>query len=197
MGKSTFVAMILASSFVSATAMAQSLNIDTTKSAVRWVGKKVSGQHNGTVGLKSGSVELDGGNIKGGEFEIDMAKIVVEDLKDAEYNKKLTDHLKSDDFFGVDKHQTAKFKITSVKPLKTKEATHEITGDLTIKGATHPVAFPALVKVNKDSASAKAKLKVDRTKYGVKYGSGKFFDNLGDKMINDDFEIELDLQAAK
>ncbi|HUP57575.1 MAG TPA: YceI family protein, partial [Bdellovibrionota bacterium] len=99
-------------------------------------------------------------------------------------------------FFGVDKHPVSTFEITSVKPLAgSPEATHEIAGKLTIKGHTEEVTFPAKVSVEDKKATAHGKVKVDRTKYNIRYGSGKFFDNLGDKMINDDFEIELDLTS--
>lgn len=183
-----------------ALAKTQTLAVDPAGSAVKWTGKKVTGAHNGTVSLKSGQVELENNKLKGGNFEIDMTSIKVEDLKDPEYNGKLTGHLRSDDFFGVDKHPTSTFKITSVKELKkgtkgVKDATHEIAGDLTIKGVTQPVVFPAKISVKGDQATATGKLMVDRTKYNIRYGSGKFFENLGDKMINDEFEIELDLKA--
>lgn len=172
--------------------------VDPAKSAITWLGKKVTGQHNGTVALKSGQVFFDGDTLTGGEFEIDMTSIRCDDLKDAEYNKKLVDHLKSDDFFSVDKYKTVIFKMTSVKPLEgKKDATHEITGDLTIKGVTHPVTFPALIVVKDGQASAKGKVTVDRTQYGIRYGSGQFFKDLGDKMIDDNFELGFDLQSTR
>lgn len=178
-------------------AFAKPSAIDATQSSVRWTGKKVIGdKHVGTVAVKSGQVEFDGNNLKGGEVVIDMTSIKNEDVKDAGYNAKLTGHLKSDDFFGVDKNPTANFKITSVKALKGgKDATHEIKGDLTIKGTTLPVTFPAKVEVKDGTASAKGKLSVDRTKYGIRYGSGKFFENLGDKMISDEFDLEIELKS--
>jgi len=183
-------------SLTGAMSFAKNFPVDTSQSKVRWLGKKVSGQHNGTVNVKSGTVDLKGNNLKGGNFEIDMPSIVVEDIKDAEFNGKLTGHLKSDDFFSVEKFPTSTFKITSVKPLKSKkDGTHEITGDLTIKGITHPVTFPATVEVKNGVAKAKGKATVDRIKYNIRYGSGQFFKNLGDKMIDDQFQIELDIQS--
>src|SRR5690606_22867425 len=122
-----------------------------------------------------------------------MTSIIVEDLKDPEYNGKLVGHLKSDDFFSVDKFPVATFKITSVKPTNKNLGTHEVTGNLTIKGITHAVKFPATIEFKDGLATAKGKLKVDRTKYNIRYGSGKFFENLGDKMIDDNFEIELNV----
>lgn len=170
--------------------------IDVHQSHVKWVGKKVTGQHNGTIALKSGEVDLAGDSLKGGKFEVDMTSIVCEDLKDAETNAKLIGHLKTDDFFGVDKNPTSTLVIKSVKPAAkpTKDATHEITGDLTIKGTTHPVTFPAVVEVKGGKLHATGKIDIDRTKYNIRYGSGKFFQNLGDKTIYDNFELTFDVK---
>ena len=177
-------------------ASAKPVAIDTATSKLSWVGKKVTGQHNGTVNLKGGEIDLEGSTLKGGQFEIDMSSIKVLDITDAKNNEKLTGHLKSDDFFGVDKHPTAKFKITSVKPLKgKKDANVEVTGDLTVKGQTKPITFPAMVDVKDGKGFAKGNISVDRTLFNVRYGSGKFFENLGDKMINDNFDIALDLRT--
>lgn len=178
-------------------AHARTAELDIKQSQIKWTGKKITGQkHEGTIGVKAGKVELDGQALKGGEILIDMASIKNEDIKDPKDNAQLTGHLKSDDFFGVAKHSTAKFKITSVKPLKgVKDATHEIAGQLTIKGVTHPATFPAKVEITDGGARAKGKLVVDRTLYDIRYGSGKFFENLGDKMISDSFELDIDLKA--
>ena len=180
---------------LSTSAFAKTENLDVKRSVLNWTGSKVTGKHNGRVWLKSGKVDLEKNSLKGGEFVIDMSSIKNDDLKDPSYNAKLVGHLKSDDFFGVASHPTSTFKITSVKPLNKDGNTHEITGDLTIKDITKSITFPAKVDVKGNKASAKGKLKVDRTQFDVKYGSGKFFENLGDKMINDEFEIELDLRT--
>ncbi len=194
--KTLLAATMIMTAFSASHAFAKELSIDPAQSTIKWTGKKVTGQHHGVINLKSGSVDVDKNALKGGQFEVDMTSIKNEDITDAENNAKLTGHLKSDDFFGVNKFSTATFKITSVKPLKgQKDATHEITGDLTIKGVTHPVTFPAVVDIKGDKASAKGKVTIDRTKYGIKYGSGQFFENLGDKMINDTFELDLDLKS--
>jgi polyisoprenoid-binding protein YceI len=194
--KTLFTSALLLTAMTASLALAKPVELDTAASSAKWLGKKVTGQHNGTVALKSGTVDLEKGAVKGGEFEIDMATIKNEDIKDEKNNTKLVGHLKSDDFFGVEKHPTAKFKIKSVKELKgNKEATHEVTGDLTIKGKTETVTFPAQIDVKGEKATAKAKIVVDRTKFDVRYGSGKFFENLGDKMINDNFDFEVDLKT--
>jgi len=189
------ISLFMVVSFVSAVGWAKTQAVDFDQSKVLWTGKKVTGQHNGHLKLKSGQVEVDGKTIKSGLFEIDMDSIVVEDLKDAGYNKKLSDHLRSDDFFAVAKFPTSTLKINSLKPLKAKGATHEVAGDLTIRGITHPITFPVAIEFKDGKATAKGSVSVDRTKYNVRYGSGKFFKGLGDKMIDDNFNIEFLVQT--
>lgn len=170
------------------------VEIDIAKSSMTWLGKKVTGQHNGTINLKSGSLDIEKNKISGGSFEIDMKSLKNLDIKDAEYHKKLTDHLNSEDFFSTDKFPVASFKIKEVKELKgNKDASHEINGDLTIKGMTHPLTIMAKVDLKGDKGTATGKATIDRTKYEIKYGSGKFFQNLGDKMIYDTFDVEFNL----
>jgi polyisoprenoid-binding protein YceI len=169
--------------------------VDTQKSAIVWTGKKVTGAHTGNISLSKGTITADGKTIKGGTFEIDMNSITVTDLKDSTYNKKLVGHLKNDDFFGVEKHPKATFVITKVTPKTGNE--YDVTGKLTIKGITHDVSFPATITTTANSLTAIAKIAVDRTKYDIKYGSGSFFDNLGDKAIDNDFTLDLNLVAVK
>lgn len=189
--------LVLTVAFATSASFAKGAALDTQQSHVKWVGKKVTGQHNGIITIKSGEMELDGNNLKGGKVEIDMNSIACEDIKDTETNAKLIGHLKSDDFFGVEKHPTSTLVIKSVKPAAkgAKDATHEITGDLTIKGTTHPVTFPATVEVKSGKVHATGKVEIDRTKYNVRYGSGKFFQNLGDKTIYDNFELTFDVKS--
>ena len=123
-----------------------------------------------------------------------MTSIVCKDLKDAEYNGKLVGHLKNDDFFATDKFPKANFVLKSAK--STGVDTYDISGDLTIKGITKPVTFPATVKVTGKALTAVAKITVDRTLYDIKYGSGSFFDNLGDKAINNDFTLDVNMVAS-
>jgi polyisoprenoid-binding protein YceI len=124
-----------------------------------------------------------------------MQSIKVLDIQDSASNAKLTNHLKSDDFFSVASHPTSQFKITSAKVVAPGKV--DITGDLTIKGITKPLTIPTTWKQEGDKLTAKGEAKVDRTLYDVKYGSGKFFQGLGDKLISDDFELKLDLYADK
>lgn len=168
--------------------------VDAGKSVVKWHAKKVTGEHFGTIGLASGALNVDGTKITGGTFEIDMTSIKCTDLTDAGYNAKLITHLKSDDFFSVEKNPKATFVITKVDG---KGANVNITGDLTIKGIKNSVTFPATVTADAKGVTANAKIVLDRSKWDIRYGSKTFFPNIGDKMINDDFEIDLALTAAK
>lgn len=188
------VSLLVSLFAVSAIAAPAKYNVDAASSKVEWLGKKVTGQHNGTIGLQSGNVSFDGKKLVGGEFTIDMKTIKNVDLTDAGYNKKLTDHLNSDDFFSTAKHPTAKLVIKSVKETAGKA---EVTADLTIKGKTLPVTFPADVKWAGEAVSATGVITIDRTAYDVKYGSGKFFQNLGDKMIDDNFTLTFTVNAKK
>lgn len=176
-------------------AAADTYQLDVQQSQIEWVGKKVTGQHNGLVTLKGGQVTIDGQKVTGGDFKIDMKSIKVLDLTDAAANQKLTNHLNSDDFFSTATHPETLFKITSVKDLGAGKA--EITGDLTIKGITKPITFPAEISFQGNTAKATGTLKVDRTVYNIRYGSGKFFQGLGDKLISDEFELKLNLYAKK
>jgi polyisoprenoid-binding protein YceI len=168
--------------------------VNTEKSSLKWVGKKVTGQHNGAVNISDGQLLVEKGKLVGGNFEIDMTSISVEDLTDKESNQNLTGHLKSDDFFSVEKNPKAAFKITKVAT--GKDGKTNITGDLTIKGITQNITFPAVVKTTKDQVEATANIVVDRTKFDVRYGSNSFFDNLGDKAIHNDFILDVKLVAG-
>ena len=174
------------------------VSLDLSQSKIEWTGEKLTGSHTGTVNLQSGQAIIEDGQLVGGKFEIGMQTIVDKDLNDEKDNAKLTKHLKSDDFFGVESFPTTTFTITKAKALpatKGGQANYEISGDLTIKGITLPITFPAAVEISEKVAKATAVLAVDRTKYNVRYGSGKFFENLGDKLIYDEFKINLDLRG--
>lgn len=172
--------------------------VNPSKSTLKWLAKKVTGQHDGTVDVKSGSLTVSGDQITGGEFVLDMTTIKVADIKDAETNAKLVGHLNSDDFFSTATHKEATFKITKVVAKKGENgATHEITGDLTIKGITHSITFPAKVTLLKSGFIALAKFSIDRTKWDVKYGSSNFVAGIGDKAIYDDVEFDLYITSAK
>lgn len=174
---------------------AVNLKVNTSKSELTWLGKKVTGEHTGNIALKEGFIALDGTKLVGGKFVADLSSITCTDLTDKSYNDKLIGHLKSDDFFAVEKNPNATFVVTKVAP-KTA-GVYDVTGDLTIKGITKPATFPVTVKTTATGAEATGKLVVDRSKYDIKYNSKSFFDNLGDKVIYDDFTIDVKIVAAK
>lgn len=178
-------------------ANAQVLKVDTAKSTVGWYGSKPIGKsHNGNIALKEGSIELKDGKIVAGLFVADMKTITNVDLKDSpEFQNKLVSHLKSSDFFDVEKYPTATFKVKSAT--KKSDTEYTFKGDLTFLDKTNEIEFPAKVKIDKDSATGEAKIKVNRTKWGLKYNSGSFFKDLGDKLISDEFEITLNISAKK
>jgi len=176
----------------------QVLKLDTTLSTVNWLGKKVTGEHDGTIKISKGEINIDKGNVVGGSFEINMNSIVCRDLDDEEWNAKLIKHLKSDDFFSVEKFPTAKFEITKIEPLDDVASLNynkTVNGNLTIKGITKGISFPASIKIENGVMNSYADFDIDRTQWDIKYGSGKFFENLGDKMINDKFNIKFKIVA--
>lgn len=159
--------------------------VSIKSSSINWTGKKVTGKHTGTINLKDGFFTMEGDNITGGEFVIDMTSINCTDLS-GDSKGQLEGHLKSDDFFGVENFPTAKLVITSA----VKEGnSYKVTGDLTIKKTTEPVTF----ELEKAGDNLSTVLTIDRSKYDVRYGSGSFFDNLGDKTIYDDFTLDINL----
>jgi polyisoprenoid-binding protein YceI len=159
---------------------------DTDKTQLLWLGEKVTGQHTGSIKLQSGWLNWKDNKIVSGEFNIDMAS-----LKDSEANDRLEGHLKSDDFFGVEKFPVAKLVISGSTPFD--KGTGDVTGTLTIKGVTNPIVFKAAMQKKDDGVWFYANIVVDRTKYNIRYGSGSFFDNLGDKTIYDEFKIKVSL----
>ena len=163
--------------------------IDNQKSKITWIGKKVTGQHSGTINLSEGSFKVKGSKIAGGSFIIDMTS-----LKDGEANQKLEGHLKSDDFFSTDKNPTATFMTSKIE--STGGDQYVVKGNLTIKGITNEIEFPATIQVANGQINAKAKILVDRTKFDIKFRSGNFFENLGDKAIEDNFELNVDLVGS-
>ncbi|SHG12678.1 Polyisoprenoid-binding protein YceI [Flavobacterium fluvii] len=168
-------------------ASAQTKKIDVKTSSIEWLGKKVTGQHNGTVNFKEGAVVFKGKKLVGGSFTVDVASLTATDLS-GEYLGKLNGHLKADDFFGTDKFPTATLVI---KKIGAKSANvYTATADLTIKGITQPVTFDITVNGN----TATTTFNVDRTKYGIKYNSKSFFDTIGDKAIYDEFELKVALK---
>ncbi len=166
---------------------AQKVEVNTKKSNVEWLGKKIGGQHEGNIQVMSGNFELSNDKIVAGNFVVDMTSITNTDLEDQGYNQKLVGHLKSDDFFGVEKYPTAKFVVT--KSTKFNDGRASVTGVMTIKGKSETMTFDLVRDGNKYTV----KIDVDRSKFDVRYGSNSFFDNLGDKAIDDIFTLDIKL----
>ncbi len=178
--------MTLLVAFGTTVATAQTEKINVEKSTIKWVGKKVTGEHSGTVKFQEGNLIFKNKKVVGGNFTVDMTTMTATDLS-GDWKTKLDGHLKSNDFFDTDKFNTATlvFKKIAAKA----NGVYTIAGDLTVKGITHPVTFDLAVKGN----TASTKLVIDRTKYGIKYNSKSFFDSIGDKAIYDDFELDINL----
>jgi len=168
----------------------QKFKIASAQSNIEWVGRKVTGSHNGTIAVKEGELILNDGKLVGGKFIIDTTSIEILDVTDPATNAQFAGHLASDDFFSTQKYPEATLEITSVT------GSH-VYGNLTIKGITHAISFDAVINVNTsgDLLVATAKLIIDRTKYEMKFRSGNFFKDLGDTLIYNDFELNVSVTA--
>lgn len=199
--KKTF-ALILGIVVAASTAFAtnaektSSYEIDTKESKVIWTAGKITGaKHTGHISIASGTIEVKGKSVSSANLNIDLNTIVNTDIENEEYNKKLVGHLKSEDFFSAEKYPLANFKITSVKKANGSEYT--VVGKLSIKGITNEISFPAKINVSGGKVTAYGTAIIDRTKWNIKYGSASFFKGLGDKTINDEFEIKFELSAKE
>jgi len=167
----------------------QSLTANKTQSLIRWYGEELTGKtHFGNLSFKEGQIELQDGLIIGGNFVVNMISLSVEDLSGGA-KARLEGHLRSDDFFSVDKYPDATLKIS--QKAKVEGDVQKLYGELTIKGIKHAVDF-SIILVDKKTATAN--LTFDRSKYNVRFRSGSFFENLGDKLILDDIRMEVSLQ---
>ena len=183
--------LLMAFSFIAFANNGDDGKVNTEKSTITWKGYKVTGQHEGTLKIKNGNLDFDNGTLKGGSFNIDMTSISTTDLAGGGA-KKLNGHLKSPDFFGVEKFPTAKFVITKVVS-RGMAGDYKIIGNLTIKETTKEIKFNAKVTEEMGKQVAMADITIDRTEYDVRYGSGSFFDSLGDKTIYDEFDLSIKL----
>jgi len=168
---------------------------DISNSKITWLGKKITGEHNGTINLSDGEYIVTNNKLSKAVFKIDMKSIKDLDLTDEGYKAKLEGHLKSDDFFGVEKFPTASFVMD--KTILIQKGTTFISGNITIKGVTQPIVIKTVITETPEGQRIYANITIDRTKFNLKYGSGSFFDNLGDKTIYDDFNISLNLLMKK
>jgi polyisoprenoid-binding protein YceI len=170
------------------------VRVNTENSTVKWKGSKISSSHEGTVNILKGFLNIDHGTLVAGQFSIDMQSLATNDMSE-EYNKKLDGHLKNEDFFNVSEFPTASITITNA--VRGSGNSYKVVADLTIKGITHPISFAADVNVNGKNFLATAKIKIDRTKWDIKYNSGNYFKDLGDKLILDEIEFDIFLLSVK
>lgn len=178
---------LLTALLITSVAWSQEFIADVSSTTLKWNAKKVSGEHFGEVKLREGKLVIRDNQIAGGNFVVNMETITCEDIKSPEWNKKLVDHLNSDDFFSV-----ATYKVALLSNIKSEKFTNnnaKATADLTIKGITMPISFEVIRNGNVYTT----KITIDRTLYNIRYGSGKFFQSLGDNMIYDEFTLDVRL----
>ena len=175
------ILLIITSTALNAT----ELKVNTDKSNIHWVGKKIGGEHSGDIKLKIAILEIEADVLRKGEFVIDMNSMTNTDIENLEYREKLMGHLKSDDFFGTETFPIAILKVST--EARFNQGTAKVNADLMIKGQTYPISF----NVIKRDGNYYATLEIDRSKYDIRYGSRSFFDNLGDKAIHDNFTLEI------
>lgn len=165
----------------------QPFSVNNEKSTIYWLGKKITGEHSGYINIVKGKMLIDNNQIIDGNFVIDMNSMTCTDIEDASMNKKLLEHLKSDDFFSTEKYPNSTLEIISSTIFSNNKS--KVTGRLTIKGKTEPIVFEVL----RNNNNYKAELNIDRSKYDVRYGSTSFFDSLGNRAIDDIFTLKIDL----
>ena len=172
----------------------ETFKISPEKSTIEWLGEKVTGAHSGYINIQSAFFLFEDEKFVGGEFIIDMNSIKCTDIENRTYASKLEEHLKDPDFFNSSKYPTSNFKISNIIFDGTS---YMITGNITIKEISQEITFPAKFENDGDLFHANATLKIDRTKHDIKYGSGSFFDDLGNRMIYDEFTLKIHLQGSK
>ena len=185
-----------AESVATAESTATTYTTNVSESTIEWLGSKPTGTHNGTIAIETGDFQVVDGNIQSGAFKIDMNSIVDLDIPaEEEGNGKLVGHLKSADFFDVEKFPYASFEITSVEE---KEGKTMLSGNLKLKDKVNNVTFPVSVSMDGDAMTLTSEtFTIDRSKWDARYGSKSFFDNLGDKFISDDIELKINVVASK
>jgi len=171
----------------------RTFEIISSGSHIYWTGRKITGAHNGTISVKEGQLHFTDQQLTGGRFVIDTTSITILDVTDPATNAQFAGHLASDDFFNTAQYPEATLEIRSVAA--TSANSYHISGDLTIKGISHPVVFDAQINENNNQLTASADITVDRTRYGMRFRSGNFFQNLGDTLIYNDFDLHVSITA--
>jgi polyisoprenoid-binding protein YceI len=191
------IAIVLSALFVltAFTTHVDKYTADVTKSKLVWKAEKVTGGHDGHVSLKSGNVFMDHGKIAKASFVVDMNTITNDDIKSEKYSNKLVGHLKSEDFFNVKKHPEVSFDM--IKATAVGNGKFDVFGNITIKGIQGVISFPMMLKESKSELEVSGTFSFDRTKFDIKYDSGSFFENLGDRAIKDDVVIDFNIVLYK
>ena len=197
MGNIIRIVAIFITVFVSILTAADTLQVDMENSQIKWIGRKVTGEHSGTLNLSGGWVVLDKNSINSGKFIFDMASISNTDIESPEWKQKLEDHLKSADFFHTDSFPHAILEIKGRQSLiiENSKKSDQILADLTIRGITHEIKFPLDLTQSQNNFNAEGSVDIDRTLYNIQYKSGKYFDELGDKLIYDNFTVQFIVQT--
>jgi len=173
------------------------LIVDLENSNINWIGRKVTGEHSGTLNLSDGFVIWNGKSITGGKITFDMTSIKNTDIESPEWKQKLEDHLKAEDFFHTDSfpHAILEIKRQTTIMDENKTIREGVLADLTIRGMTHEIKFPFILTQSKNILTGEGSVDIDRTLYNIQYKSGKFFDDLGDHLIYDDFTVQFRVQT--
>lgn len=189
------ITALLVASFIQLSAQDKiEYKTDPLKSQLKWIGSKPGGQHHGTVQISEGTLNIEKGIIKSGTFTIALTTIKNLDLEPGTWNDKLVGHLKSEDFFFIEKYPSATFKLT--KATKKENKKYSITGDLTLRGITHPVTFDADVEIVKKTLTAtSSEIVLDRVKWDIKTMSKSVFADLKDAYVDDEMRITVELVA--
>jgi polyisoprenoid-binding protein YceI len=169
------------------------LKIDAEKSSIIWIGKKILSNHKGIIKILNGELVMRGLNVISGKIEVDMTSIMNTDIENEKYRDKLTAHLKNRDFFNIEEFPVSILNV--VKSEKLNQNEYKFFGNLTIKNISHPVEFIGNIEPIKGKFISHLKLFFDRTLWNIKYNSEQFFEDLGDKMILDEIELNITIET--
>ena len=173
------------------------LYVNLENSKINWTGRKVTGEHTGTLNLADGWIIMQQDSLMGGKLIFDMTSINNTDLESPEWKKKLEDHLMAEDFFFADSFPHAVLEIKNHHQTvdESSEVNNQIIANLTIRGITHEINLPLEISQTKSVHNAEGTIEIDRTLFNIRYKSGTFFADLGDRMIYDNFTIQFSLQT--
>ena len=188
---------VLAAVFIVCLSADDTLWIDLDNTKINWVGRKITGEHTGTVNLSKGWVIVENDTLKSGLLVFDMNSIINTDIESPEWKLKLENHLKNEDFFAVDSFSQATLKISGSQTLFDTNSVNnlQILADLIIRGITADISFPIVLQTSGGIFSATGNVDIDRTVYGIQYKSVKYFPNVGDKLIDDFFSVQFILKT--